>query len=113
MLFIIFPSFIGCFSLIVDNFESEPNFVGIRKEVVNEISSKNPQNDRSEIIYKPIETTLNFSRNFERTLDPLGNATNTVEFNLRTGSERVLNKQSSSSRAFQSIVEKLSKLIEK
>jgi len=105
LLFIIFPSFIGGYSLFFNEIEANSNLSNASEEAINEILSNNLENSRSDIDYKPIESTLNFSRIGERDLDPLINATNMIEYNLRTGSERVLSKQSSFSSSFPSIIE--------
>ena len=104
-LFIILPSFVGGYSLFFTEIEATSNFSIASEEAINEISPNNHQNDRSDIVYKPIESTLNLSKISERVLDPLVNATNTIEYNLKTGTERVLSKQTSFSSTFQSIVE--------
>lgn len=106
-LFIILPSFVGGYSLFFTEIEanSKSNIAGNGEEAIDEILSNNHQNDRSDIVYKPIESTLNLSRISERVLDPLVNATNTIEYNLRTGEERVLSKQSSFSSTLPSIIE--------
>ena len=104
-LFIILPS-LG-FSLFFTEIEanSKSSIAGNGEEAINEVLSNSHQNDRSDIVYKPIESTLNLSRVSERVLDSLVNATNTIEYNLRAGTERVLSKQTSFSSTFQSIVE--------
>ena len=104
-LFIILPSFVGGYSLFFTEIEATSNFSIASEEAINEISPNNHQYDRSDIVYRPIESTLNLSRISERVLDPLVNATNTIEYNLRAGIERVLSKQTSFSSTFQSIVE--------
>ena len=109
VLFIIFPSIVGGYSLFFGEIESNSKSSiagnGVEEEVINEILSSDLQNDRSDIDYKPIESTLNLSRIYEKPLDPPANATDTIEYNLRTGSERVLSKQSSFSSTFPSIIE--------
>ena len=107
LLFIVFPSFVGGYSLFFGEIESNSrsSIAGNGEEAINEILSNNLQNGRSDIVYKPIESTLNLSRISERVLDPLVNATDTIEYNLITGSERVISKQPSISKMFQSIVE--------
>jgi len=106
-LFIILPSFVGGYSLFFAEIEANSKSIiaGNGEEAINEVLSNSHQNDMSDIDYKPIESTLNLSRISERILDPLVNATNTIEFNLNTGTERVLSKQTSFSSTLQSIVE--------
>ena len=107
LLFIVFPSFVGCYSLFLDKIEanSKSGITGNGEEASEVKFSSNPLNDRSDIVYRPIESTLNLSRIGERTLEPSVNATNTVEYNLITGTERVLSKHSPFPSTFQSTVE--------
>jgi len=112
-LFIILPSFVGGYSLFFTEIEATSNFSIASEEAINEISPNNHQNDRSDIVYKPIESFFNLSRISERVLDPLVNATNTIEYNLKTGTERVLSKQTSFSSKFQSIVEPFEGILDK
>ena len=64
LLFIVFPSFVGGYSLFFGEIESNSKFsiAGNSEEVINEVLSNNLQNGRSDIVYKPIESTLNLSR---------------------------------------------------
>ncbi|MHA1478584.1 MAG: CARDB domain-containing protein [Promethearchaeota archaeon] len=103
LIFILFPSFVGCYSLFFDNIEFKSNNAG--EGAINEILSNNLQNDRSDIVYTPIESIVNLSRIYDRVLDPLGNATNTIEYDLRTDSERVLSRGYSFSGTSPSIIE--------
>ena len=61
-LFIILPSFVGGYSLFFTEIEANSNFSIASEEAINEISPNNHQYDRSDIVYKPIESTLNLSR---------------------------------------------------
>ena len=111
VLFIIFPSFVGCNALFLGSIEakSELDNYNDSLEEVNELEflSNNPQvdKDRSDIDYKPIESTLNLSRIADRAHVPLDYVTDTVEYNLRTGVEKVSSRDSSFSTTFSSIVE--------
>ena len=94
VLFIIFPSFVGCYALFLGSIEarSDISYYNGGEEVDNELEllSNIPQvdKDRSDIDYKPIESTLNLSRIVDRAHVPLDYATDTVEYNLRTGVEK-------------------------
>ncbi|MFX0048486.1 MAG: CARDB domain-containing protein, partial [Candidatus Hermodarchaeota archaeon] len=76
-------------------------------EVINEFLSNNPQPDKdeSDIVYKPIESSLNLSKIADKPLDPLVNATDTVEYDLRTRSEKISSRKNSLSTTFASIIE--------
>jgi V8-like Glu-specific endopeptidase len=103
LIFSLFPSFIGCYSLFFDKIEFMSNNDG--EEVINEIFSNIPQKDKSDIVYTPIESILNLSRIKERELDPLVNPTNTIEYNLETGSEKVIDREFLVLNGFQSTIE--------
>ena len=93
----------GFHSLFFDKTEFRSNNDG--EEAINEILSNNPQKDKGNIVYKPIESILNLSGINERVLDPLVNPTNTIEYNLKTESEKVLSREYSVLNGFQSIIE--------
>ena len=82
VLFIIFPSIVGGYSLFFGEIESNSKSSiagnGVEEEVINETLPNNLQNGRSGIVYKPIESTLNLSRIYEKPLDPPDNATDTI-----------------------------------
>lgn len=111
MLFIIFPFFIGGYALFlgsniakleVDNYnENQVEFIK------PDFSSTSPQTDinRDIIDYKPIESTLNWSKTANKALDPLENATDTVEYDLRTGAEKVSSRDDTLYITYPSIVE--------
>jgi len=109
LLFIVIPSFIGGYALFIHNGDanSELSSYSDDEEENNEFLSNNPQVDKvkSDIVYKPIESSLNLSKFADRPLDPLFNPTDTVEYDLRTKSEKVSSGKSSVSTPFLSIIE--------
>ena len=109
LLFIVFPSFVGYYSIYFSFGDIEGNSKSIivsgGEELPISTLPNNPLNLRDDLVYKPIESTLNISTISKTALDVPINATETVEYDIRTGKERLLNKSITASSSLFSTVE--------
>jgi V8-like Glu-specific endopeptidase len=102
---------LGCSALFLGSFSFRRDFGNYNDSTKFnnelELSSNIPQIeiDRSAIDYELIESTLNWSRVGDRPLEQTEGATNTVEYDLKTGIERVSSRDETVSNAYPSIIE--------
>lgn len=107
LVFIIFPLILGIYS--ISTVEKDVYF-GARLATISEATeieaiAINSQDLRSNLVYNPIENTLNFGEMDKKKLNLSTNALQAVEYDLKTGVEKILDPLSLFSTSFQSIIE--------